>query len=185
MEREEQHIHLAKNDVMMKLQEQAIELARLDVESVIFDNNKKRSSRAEQRKQHIIRFVDAVGETMIIAEIIWILMQFDMERMKKRNDFDPKLDKYRIDAIICDRRLDMLKASSQTNNDALLRNYCQMVLKLLQPSQTDRYTDFSSDRIVECVLAIHEFRSELANFMQRLSDKTKYLIDDLEFYERS
>lgn len=184
MKREEQNIALEKNDLMMQLQEQAIELARLDVETVIFDNNKKRLIRAEERKQNIKRFVDTVSDAMIIAEIIWILMQFDIERMKKRNDFDPKLDKYRIDTLICDRRLEILKSASNDINDKLLRNYCIDVLKLLQPARKIQIADFTTDHVVECILGIHEFNLNMNNLLAQLGEKTQFTTDDLAFLER-
>lgn len=183
MESEEQNLALEKNELMIKLQEQSIEFARMDIETVIFDFNKKRMARAGQRKQHVGHFVNAVSDAMLIAEIIWILMQIDIERMKKRNDFDTKLDKYRIDSLICDRRLDIIKSMSniEQKDEEFLRFYCSKILKILKPNQMVRELDINNDRVIEAIMDKHEFKTGIFDLLKSLGDKTQFLIEDSVF----
>lgn len=183
MECEEQNLALEKNELMIKLQEQSVEFARMDIETVIFDFNKKRMDRAGQRKQHVGRFVGAVSDAMLIAEIIWILMKFDMERMKKRNDFDTKLDKYRIDSLICDRRLEIIKSmpNIEEKDDAFVRFYCSKILEILKPNQMIRQLDINNDRVIEAIMGKHECKTGMFGLLKSLGDKTQFLIEDSVF----
>lgn len=94
-----------KQHLIHKLQEQAAEIAQLDVKALVYESNQKRMGRAKQRMEYLTRFADVISETMALAEIFWSLMQLDMERMKNRNNYDSKLDAYRIEALGCSRRI--------------------------------------------------------------------------------
>lgn len=114
MERKVEINNATKEHLLIRLKEQSNELVRLRIEAQIFQSNNGRVGRAKQRIEHLKNFTNIVSEAVMIAEIIWILMQFDMERMKRRNDFDPKLDKYRIEALTCSRR--MVNKTKKTPN---------------------------------------------------------------------
>lgn len=105
MERDNEMNETQKQHLVHKLQEQAAELAQLDVEALVFDSNQKRMSRAKQRMEYLTRFADTISETMTLSELLWVLMQLDMERMKNRNNYDSKLDAYRMDSLGCNRRI--------------------------------------------------------------------------------
>lgn len=104
MERDSELNETQKQHLVYKLQDQAAELALLDVETLVYDSNQKRMSRAKQRLEYLTRFADAVSETMTLSELLWVLMQLDMERMKNRNNYDTKLDAYRVESLGCNRR---------------------------------------------------------------------------------
>lgn len=97
---EGQKLHLVH-----KLQEQAVELAQLDVELLVYESNQKRMGRAKQRVEYLRRFADIVTEAMALAEIFWVLMQLDLQRMKNRNNYDSKLDTYRMESLSSNRRI--------------------------------------------------------------------------------
>lgn len=105
MEREIELNESQKQHLVHKLQEQAAELAQLDVEALVFESNQKRMGRAKQRLEYLARFADVVSESMALAELFWVLMQLDMERMKNRNNYDSKLDAYRLESLSCNRRI--------------------------------------------------------------------------------
>lgn len=105
MDRKYQADLLTKNQLWLKLQEQSTALAKLDIESLIFESNEQRIGRAKARIEHLNQFKTIVSDTMMISECIWILMQFDLDRMKKRNDFDSELDRYRMESIGCNKRI--------------------------------------------------------------------------------
>lgn len=94
-----------KQHLMHKLQDQAIELAQLDVEALIFESNQKRMKRATQRIDYMTQISSLVSEVMTLSELFWVLIQLDLERMKNRNTFDSKLDTYRMESLGCNRRI--------------------------------------------------------------------------------
>lgn len=105
MERDNELNETQKQHLVHKLQEQAAELAQLDVEALVFESNQKRMGRAKQRMEYITCFADAISETMTLSELFWVLMQLDMERMKNRNNYDSKLDVYRMESLTSNRRI--------------------------------------------------------------------------------
>lgn len=105
MQRDSELNEVQKQHLVHKLQDQAAEIAQLDVEEIIYDSNKKRMDRAKQRMDYFTRFADIISETMTLSEIFWSLMQLDMERMKNRNKYDSRLEAYRIDSLACNRRI--------------------------------------------------------------------------------
>lgn len=167
------------------MQEQCVELARLDVEEAIFKNNKKRLNRAEQRKKTITEFIGSVSEIMAIAELIWILMQFDMERIKKRSDFDQKLEKYRMESTICDRRFDNLKALAADTNDVNLQYYCQKILEIINPSCIQRNIHFTHEEIIKSIMGLHGIKSNIAELFKAIDITIKYPTEDLEFFKKT
>lgn len=96
---EEQKQHLLYN-----IQEQAIEMSQLDTDALVYESNKKRMQRAKHRMDYLMRYANHISGTMLISEILWVLLQFDMERMKSRSAYDNKLNTYRIDSL-CNRRI--------------------------------------------------------------------------------
>lgn len=74
MERDNELNVAQKQHLIHKLQEQAAELAQLDVESLVNESNQKRMSRAKQRIEYLSRFADIISETMTLSEMFWVLM---------------------------------------------------------------------------------------------------------------
>lgn len=88
-----------------KLQIQLNQIVQQQGELVIYENNKEKYERAQKRLEHLKKFVEIVSDGMMNAECVWILMQLDIDRMKKRNDFDTKSDENRLEAQLCNRRI--------------------------------------------------------------------------------
>lgn len=80
-------------------------IAEQHARKLIYESNKMKYDRATQRKAHLEKFVDLVSNGVMNAEVIWILMQFDIQRVKKRYDFNRKLDEYRLEARLLNRRV--------------------------------------------------------------------------------
>lgn len=116
-----------KQHLMHKLQEQAIELSQLDIETLIFESNQKRMKRAKQRIDYMTQISNLVSEVKTLSELFWALMQLDLERMKNRNTFDSKLDTYRMESLGCSRRIVSCKTNESTkihSNQILLKILC-------------------------------------------------------------
>lgn len=101
---------LAANDaekerLVARLRTQIINLVRLHVEEQLSQFSVERIERGRQRLAHLTQTADHVSDAILIAEILWILLQFDIERAKSRNDFKPIIDAYRAEALAVDRRV--------------------------------------------------------------------------------
>lgn len=94
---------------MNKLQSQLQQIVEQQTELVIYENNKEKIERAKKRFEQMKQFMSVISDTLMNAEIVWILMQLDLERVKKRNNFDHKIDEYRYESQICIRRVVSVK----------------------------------------------------------------------------
>lgn len=103
--RNEQEYLPTVESLTVKLQYQLNQLVEQQGEMVIYENNKEKYERAQKRLEHLKRFVEIVSDGMMNAECIWILMQLDLERVKKRDDFDVVLEEYRAEVQMCNRRI--------------------------------------------------------------------------------
>lgn len=102
--RNEQEYSPAVERSTNQLQTQLNRIVEQQGEMVIYENNKEKYERAQKRLAHLKKFVEIVSDGMMNAECVWILMQLDIERVKKRNDFDSKLDENRMEVQNCNRR---------------------------------------------------------------------------------
>lgn len=105
MEREAKINDTEKERLSFHLKMQCTDLVRLHIEEQISQFGNDRIERGRQRLDHITQIASVVSDVILITEIIWILLQFDMERAKTRNDFAPILELYRNEAAASDFRM--------------------------------------------------------------------------------
>lgn len=101
----EQEHSLTIKRLSNELQNKLMKLSKQQAELGIYENNKEKLERAKKRKDHLIKFNDLISISLLNAELVWALMQLDIHRVKRRNDFDYKLNDYRSEAQICNRRI--------------------------------------------------------------------------------
>lgn len=88
-----------------ELQVKLMKIAKQQAELVIYESNKEKFERATKRKDHLIKFRELISAGLLNAELMWALMQLDFQRVKKRNNFDFKLNEYRVETQSCNRRM--------------------------------------------------------------------------------
>lgn len=103
--RNEQIYDLNKEALEIKLQAQLQQIVDQQAELIIYESNKDKIDRAKRRYNHLKLFVDTVSNGLVNTECVWILMQIDFERVKKRNTFDGLMDQYRLEAQMCTKRM--------------------------------------------------------------------------------
>lgn len=103
--RNEQIYDLNKEALEIKLQAQLQQIVDQQAELIIYESNKDKIDRAKRRYTHLKLFVDTVSNGLVNTECVWILMQIDFERVKKRNTFDGLMDQYRLEAQMCTKRM--------------------------------------------------------------------------------
>lgn len=88
-----------------KMEEQLILIAEQQGEMVIYKHNKLKMERANKRHEMLKDFADIVSDGVINAEIVWILMQLDIGRIKKRNYFHDLMQCYKDEALVSLKRI--------------------------------------------------------------------------------
>lgn len=88
-----------------ELQAKLMKIAKQQAELVIYESNKDKFERATKRKDHLIKFRELISAGLLNAELMWALMQLDLQRVKKRNSFDYKLNEFRVDSQSCKWRM--------------------------------------------------------------------------------
>ncbi|XP_031636892.1 augmin complex subunit dgt3 [Contarinia nasturtii] len=184
MERDNELNESQKQHLIHKLQEQAAELAQLDVEALVYESNQKRMGRAKQRMDFLTRFADIISETVILSELFWVLMQLDMERMKNRNNYDSKLDAYRMESHGCNRRIELMNMIGKLNDDALVQCYCNQFMELLQVNQNG-YTGSVIEQVIKCILSVDEFRSSVSQLIQNTENNIYTLWRNHDFFKKA
>lgn len=171
-----------KQHLMHKLQEQALELSQLDVESLIFESNQKRMKRAKERIGYMAQISGLVSEAMTLSELFWALIQLDLERTKNRNTFDSKLDAYRVESLGCNRRMEILNLIKKINNSQQIQRYFGSFIDLLQMDPL-KFNELNMDAIIKCAQSAHEFKSAVAKHAQQQinGNGTRYANKDAFF----
>lgn len=84
------------------------------IECILYENSKLKLERAINRLGYIERLCGIISGALMNAEMLWILMQLDLEKI--RNKFDNS-DEMNFEAQRCLKRIEMLKAVGRTSAD--------------------------------------------------------------------
>lgn len=84
------------------------------IECILYENSKLKLDRAINRLGYIERLSGIISGALMNAEMLWILMQLDLEKI--RNKFDNS-DEMNSEAQRCLKRIEMLKAVGRTSAD--------------------------------------------------------------------
>lgn len=89
---------------MNKLEEQLTQIADQHGEMVIYEGNKYKMERAKKRYELLKDFVGIISDGVMNAELVWVLMELDMGRIKNRNYFDDLMEQYKTEIQACKKR---------------------------------------------------------------------------------
>uniref|UniRef100_A0A182Q5I3 HAUS augmin-like complex subunit 3 N-terminal domain-containing protein n=1 Tax=Anopheles farauti TaxID=69004 RepID=A0A182Q5I3_9DIPT len=78
----------------------------LKIESVLYENNKIKLDRAVSRLEYIQRLDKSISRELMNAELLWILMQLDLEKIRDRFD---NADEMNGESKRCFKRIDAIK----------------------------------------------------------------------------
>ncbi|XP_065092823.1 augmin complex subunit dgt3 [Ochlerotatus camptorhynchus] len=82
------------------------------IEHILYENSKLKLNRAISRLEYIKKLAGIVSSALINAELLWILMQLDLEKMK--NKFDNS-DEMNAETQLCLKRIEAMKALERNN----------------------------------------------------------------------
>uniref|UniRef100_A0A182YMA3 HAUS-augmin3 domain-containing protein n=1 Tax=Anopheles stephensi TaxID=30069 RepID=A0A182YMA3_ANOST len=78
----------------------------LKIESVLYENNRAKLDRAVSRLEYIQRLDESISRELMNAELLWILMQLDLEKIRDRFD---NADEMNGDSKRCFKRIDTMR----------------------------------------------------------------------------
>ncbi|XP_050079012.1 augmin complex subunit dgt3 [Anopheles maculipalpis] len=78
----------------------------LKIESVLYENNRAKLDRAVSRLEYIQRLDESISRELMNAELLWILMQLDLEKIRDRFD---NADEMNGDSKRCFKRIDAMR----------------------------------------------------------------------------
>uniref|UniRef100_A0A182VTD5 HAUS augmin-like complex subunit 3 N-terminal domain-containing protein n=1 Tax=Anopheles minimus TaxID=112268 RepID=A0A182VTD5_9DIPT len=78
----------------------------LKIESVLYENNRAKLDRAVSRLEYIQRLDESISCELMNAELLWILMQLDLEKIRDRFD---NADEMNGESKRCFKRIDTMK----------------------------------------------------------------------------
>lgn len=93
------HFDTLKNTLNQLLHQ----LAEQDAEFVVYESNKEKMARAKPRLEYLQKVASVVSDSLMNAEIIWICMQLDLERLHGRSKCDV-LERYGTEGVLCTKR---------------------------------------------------------------------------------
>lgn len=84
------------------------QLASLKVETAAFENTRTKLQRAEERLGQLHEVQQIVAENLLNAEVVWLLMQFDLEKLRNRS-LSGVLEVYATEAREVARRTEQMQ----------------------------------------------------------------------------
>lgn len=93
-----------KENIMYNYEELLKRYAEQEIEFILYENNKNKLQRAKSRLDHIQKISKLISKELMNAEIIWILMQIDLDKGKQRNRYDNSEQK-NMEIQLCLKRI--------------------------------------------------------------------------------
>ena len=97
----------------------------LKIESVLYENNRVKLNRAVSRLEYIQRLDASISRELMNAELLWVLMQLDLEKIRDRFD---NADEMNGESKRCFRRIDTMRQIER--NGALEEAYGDYLAQL-------------------------------------------------------
>ncbi|XP_053676121.1 augmin complex subunit dgt3 [Anopheles nili] len=101
----------------------------LKIESVLYENNRSKLDRAVSRLEYIQRLDESISRELMNAELLWILMQLDLEKVR---DWFDNADEMNGESKRCFKRIDtMSQIGKNTTLEEVYGEYTAQVAALL------------------------------------------------------
>lgn len=84
------------------------------IEHILYENSKIKLNRAISRLEYMKKLAEIVSSALMNAELLWMLMQLDLDKMK--NKFDNS-DEMNAETQLCLKRIEAMKALERNNAD--------------------------------------------------------------------
>lgn len=107
-----------------------MKLAGLEVETAAFDNTQTKLTRAQERLNQIRTIKSVVSDELMTAELLWLFMQFDLEKLRMRSQLNLQ-EQYQSQSVAALMRMDLMRQSLKMPVEGILESYMLPISKLL------------------------------------------------------
>lgn len=97
-------LELRMENLLNELEDQFEQIIDKHIEAVIYESNKDKILRAKKRHQYLDNIANVISDGLMNAECLWILMQIDLGRVKKRQSIDELIENYTMEAKLSRKR---------------------------------------------------------------------------------
>lgn len=152
-------------------------LAGLEVETAAFDNTESKLSRANERLIEIENIKSIVSGELMNAELLWMLMQFDIEKLRHRNQLNVQ-EQYQAQNMALLQRMDAMRHAFKTPSE-VITNMFLLPLNNLLASHFDEAIgmDHKTYQLYDQLLtSIHDSMQKLGRGMDKAVSQ---LMDDM------
>ncbi|XP_055598422.1 augmin complex subunit dgt3 [Uranotaenia lowii] len=158
------------------------------IECILYENSKMKLDRAVGRLEYIKKLASIISDTLMNAEMLWILMQLDLEKIK--NKFDNS-DEMNLETQRCLKRIEALKGVVKTTaeeeaHEEFVSQFAGLLesLNLNQSSAADR-----SMSLRNCIQDFADYRKRVYRNLQSILNGKYYknmdeILRDLEEHEQ-
>lgn len=164
------HQCIAKETLILDLKNQIKVQSQHKMELVLYENTKQKLERALRRHENDKRLTKIVSDALSNAELVWIIIQMDLEKIRNRCDITPQL---KAATQQCLQRIQLMKqANSQhcitsASNDLITRIAQQLGQHLHQQIRCE---------IKPCLFEYEKFKRLLNYALQGLLKGKPYKI---------
>uniref|UniRef100_A0AAG5DSV7 HAUS augmin-like complex subunit 3 N-terminal domain-containing protein n=1 Tax=Anopheles atroparvus TaxID=41427 RepID=A0AAG5DSV7_ANOAO len=107
----------------------------MKIESVLYENNRAKLDRAVNRLEYIQRLAESISKELMNAELLWILMQLDLEKIRDRFD---NADEMNGESKRCFKRIDAMKqVEKNTTREEAFSEFLALLAALIAENRDD------------------------------------------------
>lgn len=130
-------------------------LAGLEVETAAFDNTESKLNRGLERLRQIRTIKSIVSEELMNAELLWMLMQFDIEKLRHRSQLNVQ-ELYQTQNMALHHRMDLMRQALKTPSDVIAEHFLLPLNSMIashldEPVDIDQETFQLYDKLLNCI----------------------------------
>ncbi|EAT33257.1 AAEL014483-PA [Aedes aegypti] len=152
------------------------------IEYILYENSKLKLDRAISRLEYIKKLAEIVSSALMNAEMLWILMQLDLEKMK--NKFDNS-DDMNAETQLCLKRIEAMKSLERNNaEEEALEELSSQIASVMGALNVSHSTSHSSSSltVADRSLSLKNYLQDFVDFKKR-AFKTLSSIVNGKFYK--
>ncbi|XP_029714883.1 augmin complex subunit dgt3 [Aedes albopictus] len=149
------------------------------IEYILYENSKLKLERAIGRLEYIKKLAEIVSSSLMNAEMLWILMQLDLEKMK--NKFDNS-DDMNAETQLCLKRIEAMRALERNNAEEEALEEFSSQIGAVMGALNLSHSASSSSSSVDRSLSLKNSLQDFVDFRKR-AFKTLTSIVNGKFYK--
>lgn len=126
------------------VQEAFKQLANRNVDAAIMKHTQSKLSSAEMRTERYKQVSDMLGDQLMYADCLWILVNNDIYRMEKIDAFTQTVNSYETELAVCAKRIELMRMwmpALREESYELIVQRALLALEVHQPSSAERFAE--------------------------------------------